>query len=199
VTEPLVVYRDDGLAAGVPLRWPGRLALPAVVVGAVALLVALVLDGRNTGWLTFAGTAVFILAATGGRATMVDRRMGWLTIPLLRTAEYGLVTCLAWRAGGAAPAYAFVLLFALAFRHYDAVHRLHVQGAPPARWASASSLGWQLRMAVVVSAAAAGVFAPVALALAAAVGMSSLVDSVTSWRSTTHPADSALGVGRRDG
>jgi hypothetical protein len=127
--------------------------------------------------------------AGGGR----HRRLAWLLPAAVRAGEYGLVLWLGWRAD-ALPS-AFALLAALAYRHYDLVYRMRYQRVPPPAWLSVAGLGWDGRAMVLAAAALAGVYGPVATALAAWCAVLFVGESAAGWvRAARDPATVAAAV-----
>ncbi|MFE7133580.1 DUF5941 domain-containing protein [Streptomyces sp. NPDC057638] len=171
--------------------------LPALAPPVIALL-------GGAGLLTAAalsdyGSPVPVLAALGyvlTSALAVARPLAgpldWLIPPVFRAAEYGTVLALAVRADapGALPA-AFGLVAAVAYHHYDTVYRIRGgSGAPPA-WLVRVTGGHEGRvLAVTVLAAlvAADDLTIALTALAAAVALVVLVESIRFWVSSAAPA-----------
>jgi len=178
--DPIPVYRDDGPLARALGRTLGRaLPVPGVVLillGLLVLVAAVVIGGGDTS-LGVAGAViawvVLTLGASAGSAP--SRRTGWAEPPLMRATEYlALIWIAAIEGAGAYPA-AFALLAVLTFRHYDLVYRLRHRGVVPARWVSALSGGWELRLIVsyvllAVGALPAGYFVAAAVLAVAFVG-----------------------------
>lgn len=178
----LAVYRDDGAVARALGAAVARFRLPAAggtVLGAVCLLVGAAIDGRVTSVATVAGWTAFAVCAASAAAAAGAGRWDWVMPPLLRLAEYGLVACLAWRAGAAAGA--FALLAVTAFHHYDAMYRLEHQGAAPPRWLFVAGLGWEGRTTVLLAATLAGLFPETVIALVGWCAVLFVSESVRSW------------------
>lgn len=150
---PAATYRDDG-----PL---------AQLVGAAGLvgLVPRRWRGRHGRF---------------GRLGRRAGRLGWLAMPLLRGAEYALLCVLGIRSG-APVAVTFALLGAVVVHHYGMVYRGR-QGVELPGWLCRAGLGWDGRMLAVGAAAAAGAVAPVYIALAGAVGIVVVGETVLTWR-----------------
>jgi hypothetical protein len=182
----LELYRDDGPLARLLGATLGRaLALPPAL-GALAAALPLVLaiafegDGASDG-LAGAVVAWALLAAGATSARPHDGRFAWSVPPLLRVVEYGGVLWIATLAGGSAPAGAFALLAAAAFRHYDLVYRLRHQAATPPGWVGTAGLGWEGRLALSFALLLAGAL-PAGLFIAAGLlGAVFVSESVASW------------------
>ncbi|MGX5211285.1 DUF5941 domain-containing protein [Streptomyces violaceus] len=178
------------------LKKPAR-GLPGFTAPVVALLggLAVVLTGALTGfgapWVIVAAV-VYVLTSGLAVARPLKGALDWLVPPLLRAAEYGTVLVLAARAdvNGALPA-AFGLVAAVAYHHYDTVYRIRGNaGAPPA-WLVRSIGGHEGRTLLVTVLAAlltASQFTVALTALAVAVALVVLVESIRFWVSAGAPA-----------
>lgn len=177
----LDVYRDDGPLASLLAPF-GRAFAPSALatLAVIPLFVAIAVEGGGAsdgliaavfGWLVLLG------GASRGGALERDR-FRWAVPPLLRAGEYaGLV----WLA----PAAAFGLLLALAFRHYDLVYRLRFQGPPtgtPPDWLGTVAGGWEGRLVAGWVLLAAGGLPEGFYALAAILGALFVTECVASWR-----------------
>ncbi|MFE5513121.1 DUF5941 domain-containing protein [Streptomyces sp. NPDC056529] len=137
------------------------------------------------GYTIFAGLAV---------AQPLKGALDWLVPPLFRAAEYTTVLVLAARSDspGALPA-AFGLVAAVAYHHYDTVYRIRGgTGAPPA-WLVRVTGGHEGRtlLVTVLAALLAGRgddFTLALTALAVAVALVVLVESIRFWVSAGAPA-----------
>ncbi|MFJ6248584.1 MULTISPECIES: DUF5941 domain-containing protein [unclassified Streptomyces] len=137
------------------------------------------------GYTIFAGLAV---------AQPLKGALDWLMPPLFRAAEYTTVLVLAARSDspGALPA-AFGLVAAVAYHHYDTVYRIRGgTGAPPA-WLVRVTGGHEGRtlLVTVLAALLAGRgddFTLALTALAVAVALVVLVESIRFWVSSGAPA-----------
>ena len=201
MAAPLEVYRDDGPLGRAWSMVAGRVAAPApllMVLAVVALAAGVALDGRATGVPTVGGWLVFVLlgAVTARRAP--HGRFKWVTPPLVRAAEYSFIAVLGWRAGGAALAVTYGLLAAIAFRHYDLVYRLRHQGVAPPSWVSRIGLGWEGRTGVLLAATLAGLYLPVALALAVVFAAVFGSESVASWVGLARSNDKQAAMAAED-
>lgn len=160
---------------------------PAPVLAFVggAVLVGAALAGPYGSPVVVAAAALYI--ALSGLALIMPLKaaLDWLVPPFFRAAEYGTILVLAAKAdvNGALPA-AFGLVAAVAYHHYDTVYRIKGgTGAPPA-WLVRAIGGQEGRTLVVALAAAVLPAAdfPVALtALAVAVALVVLVESIRFW------------------
>lgn len=178
------------------LKKPAR-GLPGFTAPVVALLggLAVVLTGALTGfgapWVIVAAV-VYVLTSGLAVARPLKGALDWLVPPFLRAAEYGTVLVLAARAdvNGALPA-AFGLVAAVAYHHYDTVYRIRGNaGAPPA-WLVRSIGGHEGRTLLVTVLAAlltASQFTVALTALAVAVALVVLVESIRFWVSAGAPA-----------
>ncbi|GAA4058401.1 DUF5941 domain-containing protein [Streptomyces shaanxiensis] len=164
--------------------------LPGFTAPAVALLGGLVLlglaaqPGFGGPW---AVVGAFVYAVTSGLAVARPLKgpLDWLVPPLFRAAEYCTVLMLAAKAevNGALPA-AFGLVAAVAYHHYDTVYRIRGNaGAPPA-WLVRSIGGHEgrtLLVTVLAAALTASQFKVALTALAVAVALVVLVESIRFW------------------
>ncbi|MGR4848247.1 DUF5941 domain-containing protein [Streptomyces sp. LARHCF252] len=178
------------------LKKPAR-GLPGFTAPVVALLggLAVVLTGALTGfgapWVIVAAV-VYVLTSGLAVARPLKGALDWLVPPFLRAAEYATVLVLAARAdvNGALPA-AFGLVAAVAYHHYDTVYRIRGNaGAPPA-WLVRSIGGHEGRTLLVTVLAAlltASQFTVALTALAVAVAVVVLVESIRFWVSAGAPA-----------
>ena len=118
--------------------------------------------------------------------------LDWLVPPFLRAAEYGTVLVLAAQAdvNGVLPA-AFGLVAAVAYHHYDTVYRIRGNaGAPPA-WlvrVIGGHEGRTLLVTVVAALLTASQFTIALTALAVAVALVVLAESIRFWVSAGAPA-----------
>ncbi|WP_420715776.1 DUF5941 domain-containing protein, partial [Streptomyces sp. NRRL WC-3719] len=169
-------------------RTPYALAGAAVLLAAAA---AAPLDGP----LVVLAAVLYAVASGAAVARPLKGALDWLVPPALRAAEYGTVLALAARADapGALPA-AFGLVAAVAYHHYDTVYRIRGDaGAPPA-WLVRALGGQEGRtlLAAVLAALLAtggGDGFPLALtALAGAVALLGLAESIRFWVSSGAPA-----------
>jgi phosphatidylglycerophosphate synthase len=183
-------HRDDGPLARLLGRAGAGLArgLPVLPMTGLAALVSggLVL-GAATGaieseaafWVLLAAVAVLLLAglpAGSAHAGPLD----WLIPAALRAAEY-LFAVGASAAAGVPLPLLFVLLFALALRHYDLTARMEKRAAMgPGGW----DLGWDGRVVILAAGVVAGVATPVAAVLAGYVVVMFCVGVLHAWTGT---------------
>ncbi|MGH3665014.1 MAG: DUF5941 domain-containing protein [Egibacteraceae bacterium] len=181
--ERLRAYRDDGVIAdelSKRLSTPRLPALTLALAGVTALGVGLLLVGSFGDGAGFVGTAAFLgsgILSAGAK----PGRLQWLVPPLLRAGEYGVALWLASRAGPAAFGLTYGLLAAVAFHQYDIVYRLRHQGVGPPRWLTRLGGGWEGRATVLTIAGAAGIYQPLAAAMALWLAAVYVSESVRSW------------------
>jgi phosphatidylglycerophosphate synthase len=190
--QALADLADSGPIAALVSRGFGRvIGAPAVVALAGVLVLAVALFSGVT-WAPVAGAVVY--AVTSGQAVSrpLKGALDWLIPPLFRAAEYGTVLILAAHAdvNGALPA-AFGLVAAVAYHHYDTVYRIRGNaGAPPA-WlvrATGGHEGRTLLVTVLAALLTASQFKVALTALAVAVALVVLVESIRFWASAGAPA-----------
>jgi hypothetical protein len=179
-------HRDDGLLTRAVLGragWPQPLLLAAgAAIVVLALVVAMLTDRLGGG---DARVAVVVAALVGLVAGTAARRshggpLDWLAPAGLRAVEYLLVVA-AGLAGRVPPAVVFLLLFALALRHYDLTARME-KGAPAAGGAG-PLLGWDGRIVLLAGATLAG-HATLGIAVLAGIVVGGfLVGAINDWRS----------------
>jgi hypothetical protein len=95
--------------------------------------------------------------------------------------EYSGYVWIAANTDDPAPAAAFALIAALAFRHYDLVYRSRYQGEPPPGWVQLVSLGWDGRLVLAWLLLAAGALPAGMFVLAAALGALFVAECTASW------------------
>ncbi|MEU0455158.1 DUF5941 domain-containing protein [Streptomyces sp. NPDC006129] len=156
----------------------------AVVLGAVA--------APYGSWTPVLGATFYALISVPALASPLKGSLDWLVPPFFRAGEYLTVLVLAAKAdvNGALPA-AFGLVAAVAYHHYDTVYRIRGNaGAPPA-WLVRSLGGHEGRTLLVTVLAAlltASQFTVALTALAVAVALVVLVESIRFWVSAGAPA-----------
>ncbi|WP_425575704.1 DUF5941 domain-containing protein [Streptomyces gobitricini] len=170
---------------------PARAKVVIAFAGAAWLLLGVCL--APVGSAVVMGAVLYVLTSGTAVAHSLKGPLDWLVPPLFRAAEYITVLALAARsdAPGALPA-AFGLVAAVAYHHYDTVYRIRGgTGAPPA-WLVRTAGGHEGRtLAVAVLAAVpatASHFALALTALAVAVALVVLVESIRFWVSSGAPA-----------
>ncbi|MDX2931559.1 DUF5941 domain-containing protein [Streptomyces ipomoeae] len=178
---------DSGPLAEVLRRvLPSRYALLArllALAGAVVLVLTAWLDGP--GWSVVIAAAVYVLVSADAVARPLKGALDWLIPPLFRAAEYGTVLVLAVKAdvNGALPA-AFGLVAAVAYHHYDTVYRIRGDAGAPPQWlvrAIGGHEGRTLLVTVLAALLAPTEFKVALTALAVAVALLVLVESIRFW------------------
>ncbi|WP_455712142.1 DUF5941 domain-containing protein [Streptomyces hygroscopicus] len=175
-------------------RGAGSFLAPlSAVLGAAAVLAGTAAGGFGS-WLPVGCAVLYAVLAGVAVAAPLKGPLDWLVPPLFRAAEYGTILILAARSevNGALPA-AFGLVAAVAYHHYDTVYRIRGgTGAPPHRLVRA--IGGHEGRTVVVTAAAALLhdqnqgFTIALTALAAALALAVLIESIRFWVSSGAPA-----------
>ncbi|WP_328314985.1 CDP-alcohol phosphatidyltransferase family protein [Streptomyces sp. NBC_00442] len=191
----LAELADSGpLAHLVAARAPRIPGAPVVAaVGAAALIAAALTQPVGGSQMIVA--AVFYAVLSGlAVAGPLKGALDWLVPPLFRVAEYCTVLVLAARSdvNGALPA-AFGLVSAVAYHHYDTVYRIKGGSGAPPQWLVRVIGGHEGRTLVVAVLAAVlatrGTDFTLALtALAAAIALVVLVESIRFWVSSGAPA-----------
>ncbi|MEU7296886.1 DUF5941 domain-containing protein [Streptomyces exfoliatus] len=186
---PLAQY-VAALPGGSPRTWAAPLL---AAFGAVVLLTQA--GGRQVGSLWVVLAAVMYVLASGVAVSQpLKGPLDWLVPPVFRAAEYGTILILAARSevNGALPA-AYGLVAAVAYHHYDTVYRIRGgTGAPPA-WLVRVTGGHEGRTLLVTVLAAlladrGDDFTLALTALAVAVALVVLVESIRFWVSSGAPA-----------
>ncbi|MZF84631.1 DUF5941 domain-containing protein [Streptomyces sp. SID5643] len=165
-------------------RLPDFTAPAVALLGGLAVVLTAALSGFGGPWPI---VVALVHALTSGLAVArpLKGALDWLVPPFLRAAEYGTVLVLAAKADvdGALPA-AFGLVAAVAYHHYDTVYRIRGDaGAPPA-WLVRSLGGHEgrtLLVAVLAALLTASQFTVALTALAVAVALVVLVESIRFW------------------
>ncbi|MFF0558271.1 DUF5941 domain-containing protein [Streptomyces sp. NPDC004266] len=196
--QALADLADSGPLAGIASRALARTGLrgPGFVLALIATgaLLATVL-ARPFGDRQTVIIAVFYAVFAGAAvARPLKGALDWLVPPLFRAAEYTTVLVLAARSDSphALPA-AFGLVAAVAYHHYDTVYRIRGgTGAPPA-WLVRVTGGHEGRTLLVTALAAlladrGDDFTLALTALAVAVALVVLVESIRFWVSSGAPA-----------
>ncbi|MEU1329070.1 DUF5941 domain-containing protein [Streptomyces sp. NPDC005865] len=178
---------DNGLLAdsfaALKRGWP----LPAPVIafiGGAAVVAVGAFTSYGSPWVVVAAVVHVVLSGLA-LSRPLEAPLDWLVPPFFRAAEYGTILVLAANAdvNGALPA-AFGLVAAVAYHHYDTVYRIKGgTGAPPRRLVR--SIGGQDGRTLVVALAAtllpASDFTVALTALAVAVALVVLVESISFW------------------
>ncbi|MFJ6521623.1 DUF5941 domain-containing protein [Streptomyces filamentosus] len=187
---------DSGPLASAAARILRRLPVPAPVAALLgaALMLAVAATAPVGSWATVGAAAGYVLLAGLAVARPLKGALDWFVPPLFRAAEYGTVLLLAARSDvpQAVPA-AFGLVAAVAYHHYDTVYRIRGgTGAPPA-WLVRITGGHEGRTLLVTVLAALLVdrgddFTTALTALAGALALVVLVESIRFWVSSGAPA-----------
>ncbi|MEV6197295.1 DUF5941 domain-containing protein [Streptomyces sp. NPDC051920] len=191
----LVDLTDSGALAEYLTRLAGRLprvapAVVALVAGAVVVTSAALAPYGS--WLPVLGAAVYVLLSPAALLRPLKGALDWLVPPFYRAAEYLTVLALAVHAGvnGALPA-AFGLVAAVAYHHYDTVYRIRGNAGAPPHWlvrAIGGHEGRTLLVTVLAALLTAAQFKVALTALAVAVALLVLVESIRFWVSSGAPA-----------
>ncbi|MFI6729447.1 DUF5941 domain-containing protein [Streptomyces atratus] len=188
---------DSGpIAQIVAVRGPrirGAWSAPVIaLVGAGALIAAALQQPFGSKQMIFA--AVFYAICSGTAvARPLKGALDWLVPPIFRAAEYCTILVLAARSDvpGALPA-AFGLVSAVAYHHYDTVYRIRGGTGAPPQWLVRTIGGHEGRTLVVAVLAAVltqhSAFTVALTALAVAVALVVLVESIRFWVSSGAPA-----------
>jgi phosphatidylglycerophosphate synthase len=180
---------DNGPLARFVAKWRsphGRLhGSTPLLMTAMGLMVlgSALLAGE--AWGIVAGALVYVVTSGLALSQPLKGALDWLVPPLFRAAEYGTVLILAAKSevNGALPA-AFGLVAAVAYHHYDTVYRIRGNaGAPPA-WlvrATGGQEGRTLLVAVLAALLTGSQFTVALTALAVAVALLVLVESIRFW------------------
>ncbi|PSM39842.1 transferase [Streptomyces dioscori] len=162
---------------------PRLLSRPFMVIGAVLVVLGAWIEGP--GWSTVVCAVVYALVSAEVIAHPLTGALDWLLPPLFRAAEYGTVLLLAAKAdvNGALPA-AFGLVAAVAYHHYDTVYRIRGNAGAPPHWlvrAIGGHEGRTLLVTVLAALLAAEDFKVALTALAVAVALVVLFESIRYW------------------
>ncbi|MGW0844718.1 DUF5941 domain-containing protein [Streptomyces sp. NPDC002787] len=135
--------------------------------------------------LTSMAAVLYAVFAGGAVARPLKGALDWLVPPFFRAAEYCTVLLLAAKAdvNGALPA-AFGLVAAVAYHHYDTVYRIRGDAGAPPRWlvrAIGGHEGRTLLVTVLAALLAPTDFKVALTALAVAVALLVLVESIRFW------------------
>ncbi|MER6179970.1 DUF5941 domain-containing protein [Streptomyces sp. NPDC001652] len=192
--QALADLADSGpLAEGIARFLPGspRPTAPLSAAGG-ALLVTLGAWAWGPSWWVVLMAGGYIMLSAEAIERPLKGALDWLIPPFFRAAEYCTVLVLAAKAdvNGALPA-AFGLVAAVAYHHYDTVYRIRGNaGASPA-WlvrAIGGHEGRTLLVTVLAAALTASQFTVALTALAVAVALLVLVESIRFWVSSGAPA-----------
>ncbi|MER5181126.1 DUF5941 domain-containing protein [Streptomyces sp. NPDC002896] len=194
--QALADLTDSGPLAQVfarALKSAARLLPPPVYafVGGVVVVTVSALTDFGGPWPV---VAALVYCVTSGIAVSrpLKGALDWLVPPFFRAAEYGTFLVLAANSGvnGALPA-AFGLVAAVAYHHYDTVYRIRGNTGAPPHWLVRAIGGHEGRVLVVTVVAALlnnTDFTVALTALAVAVALVVLVESIRFWVSSGAPA-----------
>jgi phosphatidylglycerophosphate synthase len=186
--QALADLTDSGPLAELLTRYTRRVPLraPAVVAFlAGALLVLGAALSPYGSWWPVLGAVIYVLLSPVALARPLKGALDWLVPPFFRAAEYGTVLVLAAKAdvNGALPA-AFGLVAAVAYHHYDTVYRIRGNAGAPPHWlvrATGGHEGRTLLVTVLAALLTAAQFKVALTALAVAVALLVLVESIRFW------------------
>ncbi len=175
------------LSRGAVRRGPAAVAFAA---GALVVLGAALAPYGS--WWPVLGAVIYVLLSPVALARPLKGALDWLVPPFYRAAEYLTVLVLAAKAdvNGALPA-AFGLVAAVAYHHYDTVYRIRGNAGAPPHWlvrAIGGHEGRTLLVTVLAALLAATQFKIALTALAVAVALLVLVESIRFWVSSGAPA-----------
>ncbi|WFB11496.1 CDP-alcohol phosphatidyltransferase family protein [Streptomyces sp. LX-29] len=188
-TGPLAELVAKGAGRRIGLGTYGPLLWAAAATGVLLAGVALPAYG---GWAPVGAAAVYALLAGLAVGRPLKGPLDWLVPPLFRVAEYTTVLILAARSevNGALPA-AFGLVAAVAYHHYDTVYRIRGGTGAPPHWLVRITGGHEGRTLAVTAAAAVWHdqgFTIALTALAGALALAVLIESIRFWVSSGAPA-----------
>lgn len=176
-----------------PIR-KGAFTAPVVALLGAAAMVAAALTQDLGGSYVILAAAIYAAFSGGAVGRPLKGPLDWLVPPFFRAAEYCTVLILAARSevDGALPA-AFGLVAAVAYHHYDTVYRIKGGSGAPPRLLVRLAGGHEGRTLVVAVLAATladrGTDFTLALtALAAALALLVVVESIRFWVSSGAPA-----------
>ncbi|MER5534780.1 DUF5941 domain-containing protein [Streptomyces mirabilis] len=168
-----------------------RVAAPvSAAVGGVLVVTSALLWGA--GWQSVLCAVGYVLLSALAVVRPLKGALDWLVPPFFRAAEYLTVLVLAAKAdvNGALPA-AFGLVAAVAYHHYDTVYRIRGNAGAPPHWlvrAIGGHEGRTLLVTVLAALLTAAQFKVALTALAVAVALLVLVESIRFWVSSGAPA-----------
>ncbi|MEU8826960.1 DUF5941 domain-containing protein [Streptomyces sp. NPDC048636] len=181
------------LIAKAAARRPSGFLAPLIAALGAALLVSCAATAPG-GWLPVAAAGGYALCAGLAVAAPLSGPLDWLVPPVFRAAEYGTILVVAARSevNGALPA-AFGLVAAVAYHHYDTVYRIRGGAGAPPHWLVRAIGGHEGRILAVTVAAALlhdqnHGFTIALTALAAALALAVLIESIRFWVSSGAPA-----------
>lgn len=165
-------------------RLPGFTAPAVALLGGAAVVTTAALTDFGGPWTALAAL-LYVPASALAVARPLGGALDWLVPPFFRAAEYGTVLALAAHAevNGALPA-AYGLVAAVAYHHYDTVYRIRGDAGAPPPWlvrAIGGHEGRTLTVAVLAALLTASQFTVALTALAVAVALLVLVESIRFW------------------
>ncbi|MFE6037534.1 DUF5941 domain-containing protein [Streptomyces sp. NPDC056452] len=179
--------------AGAVRRPGGGFTAPLLALAGAVVIVATALFAPYGSWLTVGAAVVYAVVSGLAVSRPLKGALDWLVPPVFRAAEYCTILVLAARSDvpHAVPA-AFGLVSAVAYHHYDTVYRIRGGTGAPPRWLVRAIGGHEGRTLVVAVLAAvltrSSGFTTALTALAAAVALVVLVESIRFWVSSSAPA-----------
>lgn len=170
---------------------PGFLPLAIALLGGTVLVATAAFTDYGSLWPAVAAV-IYVVTSGLAVARPLKGALDWLVPPVFRAAEYCTVLVLAAHAdvNGALPA-AFGLVAAVAYHHYDTVYRIRGGTGAPPHWLVRAIGGHEGRILAFVLAAALlnnSDFTLALTALAVAVALVVLVESIRFWVSSGAPA-----------
>lgn len=173
-----------GLLKKLPAKPPFAARVLVALSGAVILVAAACLEPYGS-WLPVLAAVLYTLTSAAAVALPLKGALDWLVPPVFRAAEYVTVLVLAAKAevNGALPA-AFGLVGAVAYHHYDTVYRIRGNAGAPPNWlvrAIGGHEGRTLLVTVLAALLAVTDFKVALSALAVAVALVVLVESIRFW------------------
>ncbi|MFF4724022.1 DUF5941 domain-containing protein [Streptomyces mirabilis] len=192
--QALADLADSGPLVELPARLARgtvRVAAPVcAAVGGVLVVTSALLWGA--GWQSVLCAVGYVLLSALAVVRPLKGALDWLVPPFFRAAEYLTVLVLAAKAdvNGALPA-AFGLVAAVAYHHYDTVYRIRGNAGAPPHWlvrAIGGHEGRTLLVTVLAALLTAAQFKVALTALAVAVALLVLVESIRFWVSSGAPA-----------
>lgn len=180
-------------AAAFGPRLGGSWSAPITALLAGVLMIASAFSQPFGSWHTILAAVVYAMLSGMAVSRPLKGALDWLVPPIFRAAEYCTVLVLAARSDvpGALPA-AFGLVSAVAYHHYDTVYRIRGGTGAPPRWLVRTIGGHEGRTLVVAVLAAVftqhSAFTVALTALAVAVALVVLVESIRFWVSSGAPA-----------
>ncbi|GAB3011746.1 hypothetical protein GCM10023080_093050 [Streptomyces pseudoechinosporeus] len=173
-----------GLLKKLPAKPPFGARVLVALPGAVILVAAAWLEPYGS-WLPVLAAGLYTLTSAAAVALPLKGALDWLVPPVFRAAEYVTVLVLAAKAevNGVLPA-AFGLVGAVAYHHYDTVYRIRGNAGAPPNWlvrAIGGHEGRTLLVTVLAALLAATDFKVALTALAVAVALVVLAESIRFW------------------